>query len=99
MTATLEVGSGRCDFLHVFSCYAPTYAASREEKDNFFDILRQALSVVPSEECYVMLGDFNVTLSGAFRGMLCDAWGLQCDSQSGADPEVEEGGGRDTDIE
>lgn len=59
MTATLKVGSGRCDFLHVFSCYAPTYAASREEKDNVFDILQQALSVVPSEECYVMLGDFN----------------------------------------
>ena len=59
VTATLKVGSGRCDFLHVFSFYAPTYAASREEKDNVFDILQQALSVVPSEECYVMLGDFN----------------------------------------
>ena len=37
----------------------PTYAASREEKNDFFDTLQQALSEVPSDECFVVLGDFN----------------------------------------
>ena len=68
VTATLKVGSGRCDFLHVFSCYAPTYAASREEKDNFFDSLQQALSAVSSEECYVMLRDFNAHVGSRVSG-------------------------------
>ncbi len=44
----------------VASCmYAPTFAASREEKDNFFDSLQQALSAIPPNEYYVMLDDFN----------------------------------------
>ena len=60
MTATLKVERGcGAEDLHVFSCYAPTYAASREDKDSFFDTLQQAISAVPSEECLVMLGDFN----------------------------------------
>ena len=53
---------------YVFSCYAPTYAASREEKDNFFDSLQQALSAVSSEECYVMLGDFNAHVGSRVSG-------------------------------
>ena len=32
ITVTLEVGSGNGGLLHVLSCYAPTYAASREER-------------------------------------------------------------------
>ena len=39
--------------------YAPTYAASREEKNRFFESLQDALSSIPSGECFVMLGDFN----------------------------------------
>ena len=39
ISTTLKVGVGRSAQLHVFSCYAPTYTASREEKDNFFEIL------------------------------------------------------------
>ena len=30
--------------LHVLSCYAPTFAASREEKDKFFSTLQDAIS-------------------------------------------------------
>jgi len=55
VVATLDVGRGSCGRLHVLSCYAPTFAASREEKDHFFDTLQQALSVIPSNECYVVL--------------------------------------------
>ena len=51
-------GSG-FDRLQVLSCYAPTFAASRVEKDQFFDSLQQALDDVPPSECYVVLGDFN----------------------------------------
>ena len=36
ITATLEVGSGQ---LHILSCYAPTFAATREEKNQFFENL------------------------------------------------------------
>ena len=29
------------------------------KKKGFFDLLQDALSSIPSEECYVVLGDFN----------------------------------------
>jgi hypothetical protein len=35
-TVTMEMGSGSANRLHVLSCYAPTFTASREEKDCFF---------------------------------------------------------------
>ena len=44
---------------HVFSYYAPTYAATREEGTSSFDTIQSALSGIPPQECYVMLGDFN----------------------------------------
>ena len=45
--------------LHILSCYAPTFAASREEKDRFWDDLQLALDSIPSSEPCIMLGDFN----------------------------------------
>ena len=45
--------------LHVLSCYAPTLAASREKKDEFFDTLQQALPGIQSGEKFVLLGDYN----------------------------------------
>jgi len=53
------VGSHSCDRLHVLSCYAPTYGSSREDKEQFFSSLQQVLCDIPSQECYVVLGDFN----------------------------------------
>ena len=47
VTASLVVGSG---WLHVLSCYAPTFAVPREE-DKFYDNLQAALSSFPSDEC------------------------------------------------
>ncbi len=49
VSATLKVGSGSRDVLHVLSCYAPTFAASREEKENFYSSLQEALTVIPSQ--------------------------------------------------
>ena len=59
VSAILKVGCGRRDVLHVVSCYAPTYGASREEKDSFYSSLQEVLSAIPSQECYVLLGHFN----------------------------------------
>ena len=59
VSVTLRVGVRKSDCLHVLSCYAPTYANSREEKNNFLESLQQAISGVPPEKYYVMLGDFN----------------------------------------
>ena len=59
VTATLKVGNGASAFLHVFSCYAPTFASSRDEKDDFYETLQQAILAVSSNECYMILGDFN----------------------------------------
>ena len=58
--------------MHIISCNAPTFAATREEKDNFFDRLQAALSCIPSEECYVMLGDFNARVGS--RSVNHDDW-------------------------
>ena len=41
------------------SCYAPTRAASREDKDAFFQELSKIISGVPEGETYIILGDFN----------------------------------------
>ena len=59
VSATLKVGSGSRDVLHVVTSYAPPFAASREEKDNFYSSMQEALTAIPSQECYVLLGDFN----------------------------------------
>ena len=76
VTATLKVGSGRSDCLHVLSCYAPTYAACREEKNEFFDTFPHALSEIPSDECFVVLGDFN-THVGSKVGEGDQWWGVR----------------------
>lgn len=52
-------GKGKYGCIHILSCNAPTFAASREDKDNFFDNLQQALNEVPPNESFVILGDFN----------------------------------------
>ena len=55
------------------SCYAPTYAASRAEKDAFFDMLQQALDDVPSREPFVMFRDLNACVGS--RLGTGDEWG------------------------
>ena len=59
VSANLKVGNGSRDRLHILSCYAPTFAASRKDKNIFYTTLQDALSAIPSDECFVKLGDFN----------------------------------------
>ena len=59
VSACLQLGGRSRDKLHIVSCYAPTRAASRQEKDTFFDELNSILSSVLAGEKYVILGDFN----------------------------------------
>ena len=71
VSASLRVQQGRVGWLHVLSCYALTYAASREERSRFLDTLQQAISTIPSEECYVVLGDFNARVGSRMEN---DEW-------------------------
>ncbi len=59
MSAELMADSSKGEVLHVVSCNAPTFGASREEKDSFYSLLQDVLSSIPSKENFVLLGDFN----------------------------------------
>ena len=59
--ATLQQGRTNSGHLHILSCYTPTFAASRVEKDQFLNDLQQALDSIPCRESYVMLVDFNAS--------------------------------------
>ena len=69
----LRKSQKKTDTLHILSCYAPTRAASRIVKNQFYDDLQQALAAIPSDEMYVMLGDFNARV-GSRQGD-DDPWG------------------------
>ena len=45
--------------INVVTCYAPTRAASREDRDTFFQELNNIISGVPAGETYIILGDFK----------------------------------------
>ena len=59
VTVTLQPGKSQNDRIHILSCYAPTFSASRVDKNKFLDDLQHALDVIPPSECYVLMGDFN----------------------------------------
>ena len=59
VTAVLQVDKRPSSRVHLVSCYALTRAASRENKEAFFQELDNIISTVPSGEMYVLLGDFN----------------------------------------
>ena len=71
VSVTLKMGHKQDRWLHVLSCYAPTYAASMEEKNRFFNTLQQALSAIPPQDCYVILGAFNARVGSRVEG---DKW-------------------------
>ena len=72
VTATLQLGGRRAKHLHILSCYAPTFCPSRDDKDQFFNNLQEALDTEPSSDPYVMLGDFNANMGS--RSSSDDLW-------------------------
>ena len=56
VTVKLQFGQS---LLHVASCYAPTFAARREDKNRFFEGLWQYILSVDENEELIILGDFN----------------------------------------
>lgn len=68
----LQPGAKPQDCLHVISADAPAYAASRLEKDKFFDAMQTALDELPTNEPYVILGDFNAIVGSSLVDELWD---------------------------
>ena len=54
--ADIIIGKEKSNKLHVMSCYI---MPPQEQTDQFYDDLQQALTAIPSDEMYVLLGDFN----------------------------------------
>ena len=60
VSACLQSSGRSWDKLHVVSCYAPTRAASRQEKDTFFDELNTISSSVLAGEKYILVTSMHV---------------------------------------
>ena len=69
---TLVSGKRRSEQMHIFSCYASTFAASREMKEAFYDDLQSAIDEIPAEDTYVILGDFNAQVGS--QSVKSDQW-------------------------
>ena len=73
VSACLQLAGCGSQKLHVVSCYAPTRAANREDKEAFLQVLDNFLSSVPLRESFVILGDFNSRV-GSRDGDEGDVW-------------------------
>ena len=63
VSACLQVTGSAGSRIHMVTCYASTSAASREDKETFFQELENIISSVPSGEIYILLG-----------GLQCPCW-------------------------
>ena len=59
VTTVLKLGKHQTEVLYVFSCYAPTFASNREDKDAFYSNLQLAIQSIPPNDCHVILRDFK----------------------------------------
>ena len=54
-------------------CYAPTLNSSEQEKDDFYDLLREVISNVQHRDKLVLMGDFNARVGSdnhSWKGVL-----------------------------
>ena len=65
MTLTLELAHDTRAVL--VSCYAPTLCSSDQEKDNFYNQLRNVISGVRHKDKIILLGDFNARVGSDFQ--------------------------------
>ena len=57
MKVRLPLSNNR--FATIFSCYAPTLAASAEDSDTFYELLDSELRMTPQSDKILVLDDFN----------------------------------------
>ena len=62
VTVTLLTGKRASDRIHILSCYAPTFSASRADKERFKNEVQLALNAIPPSEGYVVVRDFMLML-------------------------------------
>ena len=72
MSACLQMDGGMGSRLHVVSCYTPTRAARREDKEAFLQKLDNIISSTPAKEKYVILGNFNASVGS--RKSVIEQW-------------------------
>ena len=60
VSACFKIGEKQHGFLHVVSCYAPTWGSV---KDEFWNGLECFLDSVPLGKQWIVLGDFNTRIS------------------------------------
>ena len=51
VSVSIKLGKNENDWHHVFSCYAPTFAASREKKEKFYDDLQHSSPRFHQQRC------------------------------------------------
>ena len=57
--ATLRGSSRKTNHLHIFSCYAPTLPQAELKRKHSLTIYSKLLDEIPSNETYLILGNFN----------------------------------------
>lgn len=65
ITLRLQLTSKK--YLHLISAYAPTLPSPDEEKNRFYQELRNVLQEIPSADKILLLGDFNARVGGDFN--------------------------------
>ncbi|XP_065189682.1 uncharacterized protein LOC135820293 [Sycon ciliatum] len=73
VTARLKFAlrGGEVAWVTVVSAYAPTYAAPRASKNQFYEQLQEVIAGVPDRDCCILLGDFNARVGS---GTADDGW-------------------------
>ncbi|KAI8440933.1 hypothetical protein MSG28_009230 [Choristoneura fumiferana] len=70
---TLRLPLAHNKYVHLFSAYAPTLPSQDEDKEAFYQQLRQSLESVPKHDKVILLGDFNARVGtdyGLWNGVL-----------------------------
>ena len=66
MKARVPLSNNR--FATIFSCYAPTLAASAEDSDMFYARLDSEIRQTPHSDKILLLGDFNARVGNYWHG-------------------------------
>ncbi|CAH2215770.1 jg5032, partial [Pararge aegeria aegeria] len=65
ITLRLHTTQGR--YMHLVAVYAPTLTSPVDDKDKFYNDLRQVLLTIPSSDKLILLGDFNARVGTEYE--------------------------------